>query len=57
MEAAILIIIVIAAFLAIASGIWVAIALIKAISVHRDVTHTSAASDQENDTNGKEEIL
>ena len=54
MEAAILIIIVIAAFLAIASGIWVAIALIKAISVHRDVP---AASDQANDRNDEEEIL
>jgi hypothetical protein len=36
MEVIIFIIIVIAAFLAIASGIWVAIALVSAISAHRD---------------------
>jgi hypothetical protein len=36
MEVIIFIIIVIAALLAVASGIWVAIALVSAISAHRD---------------------
>jgi len=36
MEVIIFIIIVIAAFLAITSGVWVAIALVSAISAHRD---------------------